>query len=154
MRRISVNISCGFAWQGDATTLASSAATISPATNPGRSARIFLSLRSAFVRACYRDPIGQQQGESGNVTARVRWSAGGSGASDDANYIGIVISAHALAFSIAQVSGNPSVVGLFSCRRVGRALLVWRIPGKLADGRPLQRWPVAAAIPPSPGNNP
>jgi hypothetical protein len=42
MRRISVNISCGFAWQGDATALASSTVTISPATNPCRSARIFL----------------------------------------------------------------------------------------------------------------
>ena len=78
MRRISVSISCGFAWQGDATTLASSAATISHATSPCRSARIFLSLRSAFLRACYRHPIGRQQGESGkrplsSGVSVVRW---------------------------------------------------------------------------------
>ena len=33
---------------------------------------IFLSLRSAFLRACYRHPIGQQQGKSGNTTAFLR----------------------------------------------------------------------------------
>src|SRR3954463_11643927 len=63
MRRISVSISCGLAWQGDATRLASSAVTISHAANPCRSARIFLSLRSTFPRACYRDPMGRQQGD-------------------------------------------------------------------------------------------
>jgi hypothetical protein len=35
---------------------------------------------------------------------------------------------------LAQISRNISGVGLFPDRRVRRALLAWRIPGKLADG--------------------
>src|SRR4051794_25981852 len=53
---------------------------------------------------------------------------------------------HVPAFGLVQISHDLSAVGLLPDRPVRRALLAWRIPRKLADGRPLQCGPFAAAV--------
>src|SRR3954452_8091585 len=133
MRRISVSISCGFAWQG-ATRLASSAVTISHAANPCRSARIFLCSDRPSPEPAIAILWGGSKATSGLWRRRQRRL-----------YQDCRFDFTPLTVSLVQISCHLSVVGVFPGRRVGRALLVWGIPGKLADGGPLQRRPVAAA---------
>jgi hypothetical protein len=72
-----------------------------------------------------------------------------SGASAEVNYIKTAVSTSSPRICLAQISSHPSVVGLLSDRRVGEPLLVRRKQRQLANRRPLQRRPSAAAIPAS-----
>src|SRR6478752_6673438 len=81
-------------------------------------------------------------------------AASGAGASDNADYIRTVISSSSPAFGLVQISRDLLGIGFLPDRPVRPALLAWRISGKLADGRPLQRRPVAAAVAAYRGHHP
>src|SRR6185312_7508964 len=53
---------------------------------------------------------------------------------------------HAPASGLAEISRDLSGIGVFPDRSFRRALLACRVPRPLADRRPIQRRPVAAAV--------
>src|SRR4051812_2357794 len=61
---------------------------------------------------------------------------------------------HAPAPGLAEIRRDLSAVGVFPDRSFRRALLAWRVPGPLADRRPLERRPVAAAVAAYRGDHP
>src|SRR5690349_20937374 len=97
----------------------------------------------ALICACYCGAMGRQQGDNPSLAPAAMPP------------ISVLsYSLHVPAFGLAEIRRDLSAVGIFPDRRFRRALLAWRVPGPLADRRPLQRGPVAAAVAACRGDHP